>query len=168
MLRKGFIGPIGDDLPSLIPLLIALVIFFSSFTFAFVVFDDRTANFKADLESQEVARVLRYNGYIADLASFKQLCSRIQVSEVSYFAGISTKLPEKMESGDTIFDFIAADAEDVFLDDGDYTCTNADNEDIPESPGDAKRYQVITTIYPVAVEHETIAKAAHLLVITWK
>jgi len=167
MLSKGFIGPIGDDLPSLIPLLIALVIFFSSFTFTFVVFDDRTANFKADLESQEVARVLRYNGYIPDLAAFEQLCAQIQVSEVSYFAGISTELPQKLAEADTIFDFMA-NADDVFLDDGDYTCTNAANADIPTSPEEAKRYQVITTIYPVAVEHETIAKAAHLLVVTWK
>ena len=85
---KGFLGPIGDDLPSLIPLLFALVLFFAAFTSAFNTFDKRNSEFQVTLGVMRVASILRSDSYIAGHDEFVDLCSRVNVSDVKYMAGL--------------------------------------------------------------------------------
>ena len=42
---RGFIGPIGDDLPSILVLLVSLSLFFSSLSFALNSYNDKFVNF---------------------------------------------------------------------------------------------------------------------------
>ena len=64
--KKAFIGPIGDDIPSLIPIVFALTIFFASFNAALSTFDKKNNGFADDFYALKIARVLRSNGYIVD------------------------------------------------------------------------------------------------------
>ena len=41
MKRKGFIGPVGDDIPSIISILLALGLFFSGVTYSLNSFNDK-------------------------------------------------------------------------------------------------------------------------------
>ena len=43
--QKGFLGPIGDDLPSLIPIIFGLVIFFAVFNTGFQAFQNKSRDF---------------------------------------------------------------------------------------------------------------------------
>jgi hypothetical protein len=95
---KGFLGPIGDDLPSLVPLLIALIIFFSTFTFTFNVFSSRSSDFRADIDSLNVTRMLRSNSYVTGYPNFNSLCSSITVSGTKYYAFVT----ENIAKGATI------------------------------------------------------------------
>ena len=92
--KRGFIGPIGDDLPSLIPLLLGLVIFFSTFTFAFNAFDARNADFKDDVAVLRISRTLQSNSYIHSFESFSGLCAQIDVVNIKYAAGITADITE--------------------------------------------------------------------------
>ena len=45
-MKKGFIGPIGDDLPSVIAVMLALGLFFSSVRYALNAYDQKIDNFQ--------------------------------------------------------------------------------------------------------------------------
>lgn len=55
-MRKGFIGSIGDDLPSLIPLFFALMIFFAGLAFVFTNINDKNTQMNAYLDSLTIAK----------------------------------------------------------------------------------------------------------------
>ncbi len=81
---KGFLGPIGDDLPSLIPLVFSLVLFFSTFTFAFNSFENRNSYFNDTVEILNISSNLKQGSYISDYSHFIQSCRGFSVSRV-YF-----------------------------------------------------------------------------------
>lgn len=86
--KKGFLGPIGDDLPSLIPLVFALMIFFGVFYLTFNTFNDRTKDFDNDTSAVQISAALRGAGYIDSSPQFQQLCQNINIKNLEYFAGI--------------------------------------------------------------------------------
>lgn len=55
-MKKGFIGSIGDDLPSLIPLFFALMIFFAGLAFVFTAINDKNAQMNIYLDSLTIAK----------------------------------------------------------------------------------------------------------------
>ena len=62
--RKGFIGPIGDDLPSIIPLVFALIVFFSGFYLTMNVFESKQNDFDSDLAlSHTIDRLSSLGGF---------------------------------------------------------------------------------------------------------
>lgn len=86
--EKGFIGPIGDDLPSLIPIIFALIIFFSTFTTTFEVFDRGNARFDRTIKILKISNDLRGDKYINDVQEFTELCDRTSVRGVNFKAGL--------------------------------------------------------------------------------
>lgn len=89
MLNKGFLGPIGDDLPSLIPLLFALLIFFSTFTFSYSVFSQKNAGFEKDIDILNIARVLKGTNYIAGHSDFMESCASLNPTNLKYRAVVT-------------------------------------------------------------------------------
>ncbi len=85
---RGFIGPIGDDLPSLIPIIFALIIFFSTFTTTFQVFDRGNARFDRTIKILKISNALRGDKYINNRAEFVDLCKRVGVRGVNFKAGL--------------------------------------------------------------------------------
>ncbi|HLC92709.1 MAG TPA: hypothetical protein VJH23_03305 [archaeon] len=173
MLSKGFVGPIGDDLPSLIPLLFGLVIFFSTFTLAFNAFDARNADFKDDLAMMRISRTLQSNSYIYNYNNFHSLCDQVGPVNLKFIAGIS---PDAQESSSEA----KIDIYDIkfFKSGGDFFyCSNIDplpgsgdelgiGDFLSAEGSDGKK--IVTRIFPIVVEDNKIVRPMHLYVVAWK
>ena len=61
---KGFIGPIGDDLPSILSILLALSLFFSGLSFTLDVYNQRLDNFNQLKGTMDIARKVTSDGLI--------------------------------------------------------------------------------------------------------
>lgn len=57
-MKKGFIGPLGDDLPSLIAIMLALTLFFSGLTFAMQTFNTKQSKVRLMKGAIDIGRVL--------------------------------------------------------------------------------------------------------------
>lgn len=174
--KKGFIGPIGDDLPSLIPLVFALMIFFSVFTFTWNVFDQKNRVFDDAISIIEVSSILKSNGYIQSKSVFDERCIEAQSKKrMKFRAG----LIELSTSEKDRFEWIDIEQPEYFEDPinpGDvFECTNTDSgaEENP-SFGDES---VVIRFFPVALERDYkdakderhfFVKPMLLMVVAWK
>jgi len=64
-MRKGFIGPIGDDLPSIIALMLAMGLFFSSVVYVINVYNQKIADMDMLKGSIEIGRAVMDKGVLA-------------------------------------------------------------------------------------------------------
>lgn len=166
---KGFLGPIGDDLPSLVPLLLALIIFFSTFTMTFNIFSSKSADFAADIDALSVARVLKGSSYISGIEHFSKLCGSLTVYRVNYFAGLTDAVtnPNPNSSAEGVIDIFNLDLIDSTESGTPYVCTNLPEGESPTSSMVADR-KILTRIYAVALEQDSIVRPVHLVVVMWK
>ena len=163
-------GPIGDDLPSLIPLLFALIIFFSTFTFALNEFNLENLDINAKLEVLRVARVMRSNGIVAGYDDWQRLCDIVPMTAVKFKAGsidLEMQRERAMQGQGSMQlreeeDYI----ENLGLEGGYYTCLskNTSWQESEELSGN----RVYSLIYPIALEYETVVLPVHLVVIAWQ
>ncbi len=164
---KGFIGPIGDDLPSLIPILFGLLIFFSSFSSTFSSFDSKNRDFASDLSVMEISRVLQSNSYIFSKKNFDDLCKQVGNVGLSFVAGISSDAIEG-KSVESVFD--VSFFKDSFG--NEYYCTNTNfsGDSVSDfiSEEDISDKKVVARIFPIVVEDNKIAKPLHLFVVAWR
>lgn len=184
MLEKGFLGPIGDDLPSLIPLLFALLIFFSTFSFSFSVFNEENISFDVDLAVLNISRILKGTSYVTGYSDFLDKCSSINITSVNYRAGITNLFtapnfyPEGVENPIDPTDLPRSYEVEFFLGEtGEkFECTNIPPGVTPDfsdltDPALGEYFQfknVITKIYPIVVEDKKVVKPMHLVVVAWR
>ena len=179
--QKGFIGPIGDDLRSLIPLLFALVIFFSTFSFAYNVFSQKNISFQKDLDVLTISRTLKGTNYISGLQSFNEICNTLNPTGLNYKAFLTNFFtarenycsnqnnycpsPPEPISSLKIFElkpyFINNDPAQQFL------CEKS-TDGYPDDPNDFfSRNTFVSKLYPVVLEDNRVVKPMHLVVIAW-
>ena len=167
---KGFIGPLGDDLPSLIPILVGLIIFFSSFTFAFNAFDKRNSDLASDRAVLEVARVLQSNGYIVGVEDFERLCASLNIAEVQYLAGITNAFTAP--NGSRQINPFNLEFHKMPALDGSrqkLSClAQGMDPDFELSQAFVKDKRLLLKVFPVVVEEDKIVKPMHLVVAAWK
>lgn len=84
--QKGFVGPIGDDLPSLIPLTIALLIFFGGFAFAFNSFEEKKAEFDQRLLLLNIGKILKGDNLLDNFQKWKDACQGLEVTRYQFRA----------------------------------------------------------------------------------
>ncbi len=184
--QRGFLGPIGDDLPSLIPLVFALIIFFSVFTQTFNTFDRRNAVFNENLNIVKVSDIFVSNSYVtlSGESDFTKRCQRAQsIREIKWKAGLlpldvgqlETKQPNSFFQGidvqklDEQFFNMAQIEQSINFQ---FSCANTEEKPRYTSEG------TIVRSYPVALEvnllGESIAKKRFyvkpmiLVVVTWQ
>jgi len=63
-MKKGFIGPIGDDLPSIISIMLALGIFFSAITYTLDIYNQKKVDSDLLKGSVEIARAIFDKGLL--------------------------------------------------------------------------------------------------------
>lgn len=87
---KGFIGPIGDDLPSLVPIVAALLLFFSIFALTLNTYETKNDEIRKQTDMTSVSRELKGDSLILDVTQFSQKCQDIQLKKFpySFMAGI--------------------------------------------------------------------------------
>ena len=192
--EKGFLGPIGDDLPSLIPLVFALVIFFSTFTFAFNVFNEKNSDFQADMDVMNIARVLKGTSLISSLEDFQKNCTTINITNLKYKAGITNfySAPENYPFGASYnesenpypqnayqLEFFKtksnlAEGDSILQEPIPLKCSNipaGSNLDQLINSNQEKYFRdkkLLVRIYPVALQHNKIVYPMHLVVVAWK
>lgn len=190
MKTKGFLGPIGDDLPSLIPLLFALLIFFGTFSFSYSVFSRKNADFARDIDVLNISKVLKGTNYILSAKSFSDSCRSLNPTSLNYRAFVTNfyTAPEVYcTQGHPCPVSLCSSAA--------FTCNNASLSDLRvfdlepfelqgalgaqvllcekgEFPGDSSEFftnnPYISRIYPLVVEDDKIVKPMHMVVVAWK
>ena len=158
--EKGFLGPIGDDLPSLIPLLFGLMIFFGTYSFALSEFTLENQEINNKLEVFQVSRVLRTDGLVDSFEDFNRLCDSIPLTSVKFKAGLINVSENQGLSVASRDDFIE-DVEGGFI----YCLSpNTEFEDLEET--EARRQYSL--IYPVALQQKKVVLPVHLVVTAWR
>ncbi|MDD3159825.1 MAG: hypothetical protein PHQ98_02565 [Candidatus ainarchaeum sp.] len=96
--QKGFIGPIGDDLPSLVPIVFALLLFFTIFTATMDTFAKKNKTFEENLSSIALARQLRGDSLILDYDQFKSRCDLANLTNYSFNYSVAIYNPFSQDS----------------------------------------------------------------------
>lgn len=63
---RGFIGPLGDDLPSILPILLGLMLFFAAYQYAMGIYDERVAKTDVLKGGMEVAKAALAGGLVGN------------------------------------------------------------------------------------------------------
>ncbi|MBU0635624.1 hypothetical protein KKE06_01210 [Candidatus Micrarchaeota archaeon] len=88
--QRGFVGPIGDDLPSLIPLTVALLIFFSAFGFAFNSFEEKKIEFDQRLLLLGLGKTMKGDSLLDLYSEWEIACNSLEVSRYNFRAVVFT------------------------------------------------------------------------------
>lgn len=161
--EEGFLGPIGDDLPSLIPLLFGLVIFFSSFAFAFQTFEEKSNSFQNDLDALRVAATLKSDGYVTNWQEFQDLCETITVKRLNYVAGLIDIQPTE---GENIFDLEFEESNENNESFGrKFSCSNQELSEFSFEALTGKR--LISRTFPIILQKNKISYPKRLVVVLW-
>jgi hypothetical protein len=174
MNKKGFLGPIGDDLPSLIPLVFALIVFFGVFNLALGVFERKSSDFSADIAVLQIANGFRGTGYITGYEDFEKTCNSINVRRIKYVAGLIA-FDLNLDNPYILPDFTQL----TYIEDEntgkEFVCSNTGENQVPQevifSPGQT----IISRIYPMVLDFkrspqqgDTIVRPVQLVIVAWK
>jgi len=66
-MKKGFLGPIGDDLPSIIALMLAMGIFFSAISYTMNIYNQKIAETETLKGSLEIGRAIMDKGLLTTI-----------------------------------------------------------------------------------------------------
>lgn len=76
--KKGYIGAIGDDLPSLIPIFVGLTIFFAVFLNTYNVYRNNTDLYSLRNDAINISGIIKENPIIPDQNQFIKTCQRVK------------------------------------------------------------------------------------------
>jgi hypothetical protein len=65
-MRKGFIGPVGDDLPSIVAVILALGLFFSGVIYSLNAYNDKMLNLSTLKGALEISRSINSQSPLTD------------------------------------------------------------------------------------------------------
>ncbi len=85
---RGYLGPIGDDIPSLIPIIVGLITFFSAFTFTLNEYNQRSQSFSADRDTLIIANALKGDSYLSTFEEFDNACQGLRVRGSNYASAV--------------------------------------------------------------------------------
>lgn len=75
---KGYIGAIGDDLPSLIPIFLGITIFFSVFLSTYNVYRNNTDLYSIKNDAINISGILKEEPLYSDSNAFFKTCDKIK------------------------------------------------------------------------------------------
>lgn len=177
---RGFVGPIGDDLPSLIPITFSLLIFFASLSFTFNQFDYKRTVFDQDLTKLKISSTLKGNSLISDYATWGNSCQMLGSSSFKFRAGLYlVDTAENQSKTIPVFESTETDPNDPaiarpvttevsvngFPETKTYQCENTDEKLLFSNLAFQRPVHVY---YPVAVNLDNQIKPALLLVSVWR
>jgi len=100
---RGFIGPIGDDLPSIIPIVVALLLFFTIFSVTLNSFNQKNDLQRRQIEMISIARELKGNSLIESLDQFTENCNSSKLEKRAY-SFLAVIFQSNYEGAETISD----------------------------------------------------------------
>jgi len=87
-LRKAFLGPIGDDLPSLIPILISLIIYFAVFNMAFQQYQALNSAFNDAKTLVTLTESLKGDSFYSNAQEFVDTCKQLSIRGLKFKAAV--------------------------------------------------------------------------------
>jgi hypothetical protein len=75
--KKAYIGAIGDDLPSIIPIFLGLIIFFAVFMNTYNVYRNSNNLYSLQNETIKIANTMTSEPLISDINTFKKMCDKV-------------------------------------------------------------------------------------------
>lgn len=99
-MKKGFIGPLGDDLPSLIAIMLALTLFFSGLTFAMQTFNTKQGKVRLMKGAIDISRALIKDPILSE--NPEDLMKGVEANSIAENNNLEFYLdygPEKLEEG---------------------------------------------------------------------
>ena len=174
--EKGFIGAIGDDLPSLIPIVFALLIFFTVFTATLNAYNSENAAVGIERGMLSVARILKGDSLLLNVGQFQERCDSVRIQSYPYNFMIAVYKADK-DLDDVLDDFVRTDtdgpysknflSQEVNNDDITYFCgyrkigaQNFGGQDLDQS-----REEYTLRYYPVAIQTKILVNGAEYYVI---
>jgi len=85
--QKGFIGAIGDDLPSLVPIFFSLLIFFGTLSYVFITLNEKNTYLEKYFESISVSKEALGSSFFSGYAEFEERVASINTTE-NYIVGL--------------------------------------------------------------------------------
>lgn len=180
MKRKAFIGPLGDDIPSIFPIVAGMLLFIGSILYVNAQVDERNADLALRQATQKLAYLSTAKGSFLP-GEFSALCS----TSIRPFAennGLKFAVVLKRQCSGIELVNSNAYREEEGIDvnapwNNDYVCTS-NNPNIQEQYRQARQVKdlapkdAVTLIYPVAVPCPDLASPTNGLgtinVIVWK
>jgi hypothetical protein len=173
--KKGFIGAIGDDVPSLIPIIVALLLFFTIFSITLNSFNTKNFELQKNLGLISISRELKGDSLLIGVEQFLDRCekSRLNIHEYNYRSAIysNASLGKIENAGEKIIN----DFKDPNK--GETNFLKGEIEGVGEEayyceylrPGaralDDKSTDYLIRFYPVAVQREEVIDNGKYLVI---
>jgi hypothetical protein len=163
--KKGFIGAIGDDLPSLIPIIVALLLFFTIFTLTLNTYTTKNVTLRKNMSLMSISRELKGDSLLLDVNQFLMRCDNTRLNTHEYNFRVAVYSNEQLkeiagEDQQLIDDFTDLSlGEEHFLEgkygEGDdkrkYYC---EYKRPAAKDLSGKRAKYLTRFYPVAVQME--------------
>ena len=161
--EKGFIGAIGDDLPSLIPIFVGLMIFFAVFLSTYNNYKTTTNLYSLQQDAISISITLKSEPLIPDYNLFMKTCNK--VNSTKNWNAFLVDLPlnindQKVLSKDTFEDEIVKDDET----ENKYICKEMTEDELFTNDPTVKK---IVYMYPITLIRNTFATPAKLYVIVW-
>lgn len=91
---RGYLGSIGDDLPSLIPITFALLVFFAALNFSFGQFDEKQTLFDQKLLTLKIASTIKGDSIINDYEQFKTACQTLSITGFKFRADLYSMIDD--------------------------------------------------------------------------
>jgi hypothetical protein len=163
---KGFIGPIGDDLPSLIPIMVALIVFFTIFATTLATFNSKNSIINKQVEMTSVARELKGDSLLLNVADFQSKCNGVRVKRYPYNF-IAAIYPSDRDLSKAISNFASISSssggissftpDDLYIfneknTEGDYVFYYCNYQQAGSKPFTGKEKQFAMKYYPIAVQ----------------
>jgi len=173
MNQKGFIGSIGDDLPSLIPIFLGLVVFFSVFLGVFNDYNAKNRVYTLNQEAVEISMQLKSDPVIVGYDHFMEKCNEINTPK--NWNAFLVDLPQ-----DTKY-FKSITLEDIYndyknnvikIEDTEfvteyYFICNEDEENLNQLKDTSKN--IINFLYPVVLQNQDgYSTTARLYILIWE
>jgi hypothetical protein len=167
---RGYLGSIGDDLPSLIPITFALLVFFAALNFSFGQFDEKQTLFDQKLLTLKIASTIKGDSIINDYEQFKTACQTLSITGFKFRADLYSMMDDagkplpvrvfEETSGEHTAPVVVDKSGNA------YRCPSTDTEQLKFASLASQRPEVL--LYPVAVNFDGIIQPAMLVVTVWR
>ncbi len=81
---KGFIGPIGDDLPALIPIVVSLLLFFTIFSVTLNAYNTKNTEINKQTLMISASREIKGDSIILGIEQFNERCEKVNLKYYPY------------------------------------------------------------------------------------
>jgi len=169
MNKKGYIGAIGDDLPSLIPIFLGITIFFAVFLNTYNVYRNNTDLYSLRNDAINISSIMKEEPLIADQNQFNKSCERINTKYhwnafiIPFDLNSENYRPLKPEELD--LDAVYQHWEETDTPPRKLICDSEGLDSLKEA---LETKDVTIYKYPITVQQRFYAEPAWLYVAVWK